>query len=326
MKKIEFLYLSQKEVMEVGLTMKDTIAIVEDVLTEHGAGHFENPPKPGIHPQKDAFIHAMPGYLPRKKAGGLKWVSGFSGNYKYGLPSIMGLIVLNDVNTGQPLAVMDGGYITNMRTAAVSAVAAKFLAKKDAQVLGLVGAGIQGHFHLQSLMEVLPNLEAARIFDTNAEVLQALITAMQKELPFKLEAGQSIQEVMDEADIIVTATGHLNERIFKEKWIGAGALTLPVHSRGWERATLSLMDKFIVDDWQQFSHVQGGKDGYYAPLPDLFAELGEIVIGKKPGRENNNERIINFNFGMAIHDVSMASQVLAKAQQKGSGTMLPLIE
>ena len=138
MKKIEFLYLSQKEVIEVGLTMKDTIDIVEDVLTEHGAGQFENPPKPGIHPQKDAFIHAMPGYLPRKNAGGLKWVSGFSGNYKYGLPSIMGLIVLNDVNTGQPLAVMDGGYITNMRTAAVSAVAVKFLAKKDARVLGLV--------------------------------------------------------------------------------------------------------------------------------------------------------------------------------------------
>ena len=112
MKKLDLLYLSQKEVIEVGLTMKDAISIVEEVLREHGLKQFENPPKPGIHPLSDAFIHAMPAYLPRKKAGGMKWVSGFPSNYEYGLPTIMGLIVLNDVNTGQPLVVMDGGYIT----------------------------------------------------------------------------------------------------------------------------------------------------------------------------------------------------------------------
>ena len=105
-----------------------------------------------------------------------------------------------------------------------------------------------------------------------------------------------------------------------------GSLILPVHTRGWEKSTLSKVDKFIVDDWGQFMHVQGGKDGYYAPLPELYAELGEIVIGKKPGRENHSERIINFNFGMAIHDISTATQVLERARERGLGTMLPLIE
>ena len=326
MKSIEFLYLSQKEVIEVGLTMKDAISIVEDVLREHGLKQFENPPKPGIHPLSDSFIHAMPAYLPRKKAGGMKWVSGFPGNYKYSLPTIMGLIVLNDVNTGQPLVVMDGGYITNLRTAAVSAVAAKYLANKDAKVLGIVGAGIQGRYHLLSLKEVLPDIEVAKVFDTNAEVSQRFITLMNGHVPFRLEQGQSVREVIEGADIIVTATGHLDERIFKEKWVGKGALALPVHTRGWELETLSKMDKFIVDDWAQFNSFVGGADGYYAPLPDSYGQLGEIVVGEKPGRENREERIINFNVGVAIHDVFMASVVLDRAKEKGLGTLLPFME
>jgi hypothetical protein len=89
------------------MSVGEVITIVENVLKEHGLGHFENPPKPGIHPQQDAFIHAMPGYLPRQKAAGLKWVSGFSSNADFGIPPVMGLLILNDVQTGQPLAVMD---------------------------------------------------------------------------------------------------------------------------------------------------------------------------------------------------------------------------
>jgi len=326
MKKIDFLYLSQKEVIEIDLSMKDAISIVEDVLREHGFKEFENPPKPGIHPLSDAFIHAMPGFLPRKKAGGLKWVSGFASNYKYGLPTIMGLIVLNDVNTGQPIAVMDGGYITNMRTAAVSAVAAKYLANRDAKVLGIVGAGIQGRYHLLSLKEVLKKIEVARVFDLHSQVSQRLVSLMSEHVNFEIQICQSYQEVIEGADVVITATGWLKDPIFEEKWIKEGALVLPVHTRGWEPATLGKMDKFIVDDWQQFDSFVGGTDGFYAPLPDLYAELGEIVIGKKPGRENRNERIIDFNVGIAIHDVSMASELLALAKEKGLGTILPLME
>ncbi len=326
MKNIDVLYLSQKEVIDVGLSMKDAISIVEDVFREHGLKQFENPPKPGIHPLSDAFIHAMPAYLPRKKASGMKWVSGFPGNYTYGLPPIMGLIVLNDVDTGQPLVVMDGGYITNVRTAAVSAVAAKYLANKDAKVLGIVGAGIQGRYHLLSLQEVLPELEIARVYDTNAEASQRCIDLMNERVSFRVEPGESIQEVMEGADVLVTATGHLEERLFKEKWVGKGALALPVHTRGWEHATLSKVDKLIVDDWAQFNSFVGGDDGYYAPLPGFYGQLGEVVVGEKPGRENRAERIIDFNVGVAIHDVLMAAEVLDRAKAKGLGTLLPFLK
>lgn len=326
MKNIDLLYLSQKEVIEVGLSMKDAISIVEEAFREHGLKQYENPPKPGIHPLSDAFIHAMPAYLPRKKASGMKWVSGFSGNYKYGLPTIMGLIVLNDVNTGQPLVVMDGSYITNLRTAAVSAVAANYLANKDAKVLGIVGAGIQGRYHLLSLQEVLPDIEVAKVYDTNAEASQRLITLINERAPFRVEQAQSIQDVMEGADVIVTATGHLDERLFKEKWVGKGTLALPIHTRGWEHRFLSKVDKLIVDDWAQFNSFVGGDDGYYAPLPDLYGQLGEIVVGQKAGRENREERIVNFNVGLAIHDVLMAAVILDRAKEKGLGTILPFME
>ncbi len=326
MKKIEFLYLSQDDVLDAGLNMTDTIAIVEDVLKEHGLKQFENPPKPGIHPLNDAFIHAMPAYLPRWQAAGIKWVSGFPGNFKYELPTIMGLIVLNDVNTGQPLAVMEGGHITNLRTAAVSAVAAKYLANPDAKTLGIVGAGIQARYHLLSLKEVLERIEVARIFDINAQVCQRLVALMRKQVPFEIEICDSAQQVIENVDVALTATGHLEERIFKEAWVSPGTLVLPVHSRGWEKSVLDKTNKFIVDDWHQFNSFVGGTEGYYSPLPNLYAELGEIVIGQKPGRQSRQERIINFNVGIAIHDIATASEILKKARENDLGTILPLME
>lgn len=326
MKPVEFLYLSQKDVVAAGLTMKEAISIVEAVLTEHGLQEFENPPKPGIHTLEGTFIHAMPGFLPRKKAAGMKWVSGYSDNFQYSLPSIMGLIILNDPNTGQPIAVMDGGYITALRTAAASGVSARYLAAEDARCIGIVGAGVQGRYNLLSLCEVLPQVEEVRVFDTNQSVLEAFLTAAKEQPDLKITTCTSAREVIEGADVIVTATGHLEARVYKEKWVKDGALVLPVHTRGWEQAMLEQAEKFVVDDFQQFNQALGGSDGYYSPLPGLYAELGQIVVGKKPGRENSTERIINLNFGMAIHDVYMATEVLERARARGIGMTLPLLE
>jgi len=321
---VEFLYLSQQEVIDARVTLKEAVDIVEDVFKEHGSKQFENPPKPGVHPRDNAFIHAMPGYLPRKGAAGLKWVSGYPNNPQYGLPLIMGLIVLNDVNTGQPIAVMDCAYITALRTAAASGVAAKYLANQDGKVIGLVGAGVQGRYNLLALKEVLTNIQVARVFDNNPAVLQRFVKSMAAVVPFKVAAAQSADEVIQAADVVVVATGRLAKPVFKEKWIKTGALVLPVHSGGWESRTLHNVDKFIVDDWVQFKQFVEHDYKIYAPLPDLYAELGEIVIQEKPGREHKEERIINFNFGIAIHDVAVASVVLARAKEKGLGTRLDL--
>jgi ornithine cyclodeaminase/alanine dehydrogenase-like protein (mu-crystallin family) len=124
MSESKLLYLSQADVDAVGLTMREIIDALEVAFKEKGEGKVEMPPKPGIHPQPDAFIHAMPAYIPALKSAGLKWVSGFPENLDRGLPYITGLLVLNDPETGLPLSVMDCVWITAMRTGAATALAA----------------------------------------------------------------------------------------------------------------------------------------------------------------------------------------------------------
>jgi ornithine cyclodeaminase/alanine dehydrogenase len=324
-KRIDLLYLSQEDVVSVGITMAETIALVEDALREHGLGETENPPKPGVHPGK-AFIHAMPGYLLRKKAAGLKWVSSFSGNTALGIPPVMGLFVLNDVQTGQPLAVMDCRWITAMRTGAVSAVAARYLAAKNSTVVGIIGAGIQGRYNLLALAAALPSLKSVRVFDINPRTADDLVSALAGELQLQFEIGRSPQEVIQGSDIVVTATGRLDRPIFKEKWISPGALVLPVHHRGWENRTLHKVDKFITDDWPQLKLAHEKVGGFDGPLPERHTELGEIITGQKPGRENEMERIIDFNYGLAIEDVAVASEIYTRAKAKGLGQIVPLME
>lgn len=326
MKPVDLIYLSQEDVVSLKMPIDDAITIVERVLREHGLGHFENPPKPGIHPQPDAFIHGMPGYLPRQKAAGLKWVSSFSSNAGLGMPPVMGLFILNDVRTGQPLAVMDCRWITAIRTGAVSAVAARYLANENSAIVGIIGAGIQGRYNLLALAAALPALERVRVFDINPRMCEGFIAALEGELQLQFQIGQSPQEVIEGADIIVTATGRLDEPIFKEKWISPGALILPVHHRGWENQTLHRVDKFVTDDWQQLKLAYETVGGFDGPLPESYAELGKIIIGEKPGRENEAERIIDFNYGLAIEDVAMANEVYIRAKANGLGQILPLIE
>lgn len=325
MKKVDLLFLSQEDVTDLGLTMQDAIDIVEDVLREHALKQVENPPKPGVHPLPDAFIHAMPGYLSGRGAVGLKWVSRFSSNQRLGLPAVMGLIVLNDTTTGQPMAVMDCRWVTAMRTGAASAVAAKYLARKDAQVVGIVGAGTQGRYNLLALNQVLPGLRLAKVFDVNREATEDLITSMSPRLRCEIQLQGSAQEAIAEADVVVTATGELQEPIFKEHWVAEGSLVLPVHHRGWENEMLHAAEKFVTDDWQQIQNAHREVGGFYGPLPDLHAELGEIVIGQKPGRETPTERIIDFNYGLAIEDVGMAQAVFERAVEVGAGTRLTLM-
>jgi ornithine cyclodeaminase/alanine dehydrogenase-like protein (mu-crystallin family) len=325
MKKIELLYLSQEDVISVGVTMKETIPIVEDALKEHGLGETENPPKPGVHPG-NSFIHAMPGYLPRKRAAGLKWVSSFSGNTALAIPPVMGLLILNDVQTGQPLAVMDCRWITAMRTGAASAVAAKFLAAKDAGVVGIVGAGVQGRYNLLALAAAVPTIETVRVFDINPQTLNGFVVALANVLEVKIEIEKSLREVIEGAQIVVTATGRLEKPIFKESWVSEGALILPVHHRGWENRTLHRVDRFVTDDWRQLNRAHREVGGFDGPLPNQHAELGEIIAGKKPGRRNEKERIIDFNYGLAIEDVALAMEIYTRAKARGVGTVLALME
>ena len=167
----EILYLSRQDVEELALSMSEIIGALESMFRAKGEGKVEMPPKPGIHPRPDAFIHAMPAYIPDQNAAGVKWISGYPENQKKGLPYITGLLILNDPETGFPIAVMDATWITAMRTGAATAVAAKYLARKESSTVGILACGVQGCSNLEALSCVF-RIEEVKAYDIRPEAAE----------------------------------------------------------------------------------------------------------------------------------------------------------
>ena len=325
MKRVEMLYLSQEEILGMNIPMSDIIPLVETGLREHGLGQVENPPKPGIHAKSDSFIHAMPAYFKKLGIGGLKWVSGYPSNRELGLPQILGVMITNDMETGLPTAIMDCRWITAVRTAAVSAITSKFCAPKNAKTLGVIGCGTQGRMTLGALKQVVPTLKKVKAYDINSEASRRYKADFEKSLGLEITTATTVEEATRGSEIILTATQRLPEPLVKNEWFKTGALGMGLEaSRAWYGDAI-LESKFITDSWDQTVHFheQGAfPDG----LPKLYAELGEIVAGKKKGRESPDERILAINIGLALEDVIVADYIYKKAEKKGGYQKLTLME
>lgn len=315
-------YLSGTDVLAVRPVFDEVLTLIEKSFREHGLKRVENPPKISVHPRTDSFITAMPASLPDAGVCGLKWVSGFQANLPKGLPAINAVIVLNDPANGLPLAVMDGTWITAVRTVAVSIVAASLLCDEGSRRLAVVGCGLQGRYHAVALASKFPRLSLVRIYDNYAPSLSSFKAEVASKCPeLKIEVCRSAEAAIRDADLVVTATGKLLKPVFQHRWIAAGALVLPVHTFGWEPSTPAAMDRFVVDDRDQF---KGYSEGCYHPLPESPpVETGEILVGSAPGRQDSTERIINFNTGLAVHDILIANTILERAEGKRIGTQLP---
>jgi len=326
MKRIEFIYLSQEDILNLSLSLREVIDLVEQGLREHGRKRVENPPKPGIHSKQNSFIHAMPAYYEDLKIGGIKWVSGYPDNRALGLPQILGLMVLNDMETGVPVCVMDCRWITAMRTAAVTAVTAKYCAREDSRMLGVVGAGVQGRYNLLALREVLPGIRKAKIFDIHREAAEKYRKDLSQGGELEIQICDEVESVARDSDIIVTATQRLEKPLIKNEWFYPGTLGFGLEaSRAWYGEAILKADKFITDDWEQARHFEE-QGAFPDGLPELYAELGTIVTGDKAGRENPEERILAINIGLALEDVIVANRIYEMAREKGSYQTLTLME
>ena len=198
------LYLSRKDVEAVGVSMPQVIDALEGMFREKGEGRVEMPPKPGIHPRKDAFIHAMPAYIPGLQSAGMKWVSGYPDNQKKKLPYISGLLILNDPDNGIPIAVMDATWITAQRTGAATAVAAKYLARTDSSSVGILACGVQGRSNLEALSCVF-EIEKVKAFDMYPEVAEKFAREMTEIVQVEIETVNDPKEAVVGLDLVVTS-------------------------------------------------------------------------------------------------------------------------
>ena len=324
MASLQMLYLSRADVEAVGLDVRTIIDLLEEAFREKGAGRVEMPPKPGIHTQPDAFIHAMPAYIPSKKSAGIKWVSGYPENQKRDLPYISGLLILNDVETGIPYAVMDCTWITAYRTAAATALSAKYLARPDSRVAGILACGVQGRTNLEALAALFP-LERAYAYDISPQVQEGYVADMSAKLGIEIIGVDHPKKAVVESDLVVTSGPILKhpDPPVEAGWLPAGAFASAVDFDSyWKPEAMRQMDKLSTDDHAQFQYYRSV--GYFQTTPDPYADLGEIVAGHRPGRERQDERTMAINLGLALDDMAVAPEIYRRARERGIGTWLPL--
>jgi len=319
-----FLYLSRKDVEGVNMGMTDIINALEDMFKEKGEGRVEMPPKPGIHTRQDAFIHAMPAYIPKLQSAGMKWVSGYPENQKMNLPYISGLLILNNPENGFPIAVMDATWITAMRTGAATAVAAKYLARPDSSSVGIIACGVQGRSNLEAL-SCLFGIDKVKAFDISPQAAELFAIEMKEVIKGEIEIVNDPRDAVVGLDLVVTSGPILKnpDPVVEAGWLSEGSFASLVDFDSYFKAdALREADKLATDDKNQMLSYR--EHGYFKDTPQPYADLGEIAAGKKPGRENSSERTICINLGLALADMATAIVIYKKAREKGLGIQLPL--
>jgi ornithine cyclodeaminase/alanine dehydrogenase-like protein (mu-crystallin family) len=320
----QLLYLSRADVEAVSLPLQEMIGLLEAAFLEKGHGRVEMPPKPGIHTKPDAFLHAMPAFIPALRSAGIKWVGGYPDNHRHGLPYITGLLVLNDIDTGVPYAVMDCAWITAYRTAAASALSARHLARPDSSTVGILACGVQGRTNLEALVGMFP-VTRVLAFDLRRDVQDRFAQEMTAKLGVEVSGAARPRDAVVPSDIVVTSGPILKHPspAIEAGWLRQGSFASAVDFDSyWTGAALAEFNKIATDDHGQFRYYR--TLGYFRQTPEPYADLGEIVAGARPGRERADERTLAINLGLALDDMAVAPEVYRRARERGIGTLLPL--
>ncbi|MEO0093100.1 MAG: alanine dehydrogenase [candidate division WOR-3 bacterium] len=324
------LFLNEEKVKSI-LTMEDTLKAVEMAFRAKGQGSLQMPPKMYLYYEShNGDLRVMPSYIPSLDISGVKVVNVHPNNpKKYRLPSVMATILLIDPANGYPLGVLDGTWITTMRTGAASGIASKYLAREDSKVLALIGAGVQAETQLAAVTMVRA-IEKVKVYDIVSSVSERFVKK-HKHLPLKFEICGSVKECVTDADIICTVTP-VRKPIVKSAWVkdGAHINAMGADAPGKEELEPALLrrSKIVIDDWEQASH----SGEINVPLAkgiiskdDIYAEIGEIVTGKKKGRTAPDEITIFDSTGLGVQDLTTANIVYKIAKKRKLGTWLQII-
>ncbi len=327
---ISFTYLSGPDIAALEMGDDEILDAVEAGLRAQGEGRTVIEPRVHLEPDP-AFrghFNVLRGYVAPLGYAGVKIVGDYIDNYQRGLPSEMALLSLFDPTTGMPLALLDATAITEMRTGAVTALGAKYLARRDSRILGHVGARGTAYWNVR-LLDRLFGLEEIRVHSRRPESRQAFARRLSDDLGKEVRAVDSWEACLAGADIQVEASRLAQpEPLFETAWVGRGALVVPYGTQSAVALDLTdVMDKVVVDDWGQCRagrlgalrrHVETGR----LSEASLYGELCEIVAGLKPGRERDDETILFWHRGLSLSDIALGAAMLAKAERLGVGQRL----
>jgi alanine dehydrogenase len=318
------LVLTGSQVMQV-LDMDLALIAVEDAFRAYGEGRVNMPPKAYLTLAQGDF-RAMYGeiFLSRGHICGLKWVNVHPGNPAQGLLTVMAKILLNDPDTGLEFADLDGTHITDYRTGAAGGVAARHLARPDATRLGLIGAGAQARTQVAAILKVRPIQEIV-VFDRHREHSQAFAAEMAAAFGVRARAATAAAEAVTGQDIVVTTTPSRTP-VVERQWVSPGthinAIGADAAGKQELAAAILTAAKVVVDDWAQASH--SGEinvplaQGELTPA-QIYGSLGDIVAGKKPGRETPEEITVFDSTGLIIQDLALGLAVYQRARERGLG-------
>lgn len=331
---MESLLLSDEEIRKL-ISIKEVMGVVELAFREKGLGHVQMPPKVYLYFSKyNGDLRAMPSYLERMDVSAVKIVNVHPENrVKYDLPTVMAIIVLIDPKNGFPIAIMSGKTITDMRTGAAGGIAAKYLAKRNSKIVGFIGAGAQARTQLAALLEVFGSFDEVRVWSRSDETKRKFKEEMDAKYGdlCQILTVKSVEEAVRDADIVVTVTPSRRPLVMKD-WVSPGTHfnCIGADAPGKEEIDPMILKgaKIVVDDWEQASH----SGEINVPLSkglmsedDVWAELGEIVAGKKAGRTSDEEITVFVSTGLAIQDAVTANLVYKKALNNKIGRLIKMI-
>lgn len=328
---LEVRFLSAEDVRRLAPAPAEVIAAIEEVVRAQGNGEVVLEPRIHLEPGASFGGHwnVLRAFVAPLGTAGVKVVGDFVDNYRRGLPSELGLLTLYDPWTGAPTAIVDAADLTSRRTGALTAVGAKYLARRDARVLGHIGARGTAFWNVV-LLDSLFDFDEIRVTSRRRESRDAFGRALEQEVGKPVRVVATAQEAAEGADIVVEATRLVEpEPVLRTAWIAEGALVVPYGTvSAVELDLLDVMSKVVVDDWSQCK--AGGRFGALRPHVErgllsedtLHAELADVVAGRKAGRERDDERILFWHRGLATCDVALGMLLVQRAVDRGIGTVL----
>ena len=323
-------YLNRQDIEALKLSDQEVLDAIESGLARQGRGEAVIEPRVHLEPKlADGHFNVLRGVLgTANNAAGVKIVGDFVDNYKSGMPSEFGVLLLFDPRNGVPRAIMDASGITDMRTGAVTAIGAKYLARKNSKILGHIGARGTAYWNVR-LLDHLFGFDEIRVHSRRPESRNGFAERLSRDLGKKVVATEDWRACVEGADIVVEASRLVEpEPMLLTSWIKSGAFVVPYGTMSAVELSLTdIMSKLVVDDWGQCksgkfgslrAHVEAGK----LSEESLYAELGQIVAGLKPGRESENETILLWHRGLSLSDIALGHAMLKKGELLGIGQCL----